>query len=169
MVKAKKILITGKNSYIGVSVKKWLMNSKQHYVVDEVCLKGDGWRARNFSNYDVVFHVAGIAHSDMEEVNQETKALYYKINTDLAIEVARKAELEGVCQFIFMSSMIVYGNSVPFGMMKRITKDTLPSPDNCYGDSKWRAEIGLAALKSDDFRIAIIRPPMVYGKGSKGN
>ena len=169
MINAKKILITGKNSYIGTTVREWLMSSKKDYVVDEICLKGDDWCSRNFSNYDVVFHVAGIAHSDMEESTEETKELYYKVNTDLAIEVAKKAKLEGICQFVFMSSIIVYGNSVPFGMKKRITRDTIPAPDNFYGDSKWKAEIGITALKSDNFHITIIRPPMVYGKGSKGN
>jgi len=169
MIRAKKILITGKNSYIGVSVKEWLMSSKQHYVVDEVCLRDNDWRNRDFSNYDALFHVAGIAHSDMGEANEEAKELYYKVNTDLAIEVAKKAKLEGIRQFIFMSSMIVYGNSVPFGIVKRITNDTTPSPDNFYGDSKLQAEIGLCALRSNNFQVAIIRPPMVYGKGSKGN
>ena len=166
---AKKIIITGKNSYIGVSVKDWLMKNEQHYVVDEVCVKGNDWRDVNFSSYDAVFHVAGIAHSAAQKPTEETKILYYKVNTDLVIKVAQKAKLEGVRQFIFMSSMLVYGERVPAGTRSKITKETLPHPDNLYGDSKWQAESGLAALKSHDFQIAIIRPPMVYGKGSKGN
>lgn len=169
MTSTKKILITGKKSYIGASVKEWLMRFKQHYIVDKICVKGDSWRDEDFSSYDTIFHVAGIAHSDAGETTEETKSLYYKINTDLAIEVAKKAKLEGVRQFIFMSSMIVYGKSLPFGRVKRITKDTVPSPDNIYGDSKLQAEVGLDSLRSSCFQIAIIRPPMVYGKGSKGN
>jgi len=169
MIGAKRILITGKDSYIGNSVKNWLMSSEQHYIIDEVCVKDNDWQGMNFSNYDAVFHVAGIAHSDTGKATEEIKMLYYKVNTDLTIEVAKKAKLEGVCQFIFMSSMIVYGDNAPFGIRSRITKDTTPNPDNFYGDSKWQAEIGLVALKSDDFQIAIIRPPMVYGKDSKGN
>ena len=165
----KKILITGKDSYIGLSIKDWLMKCEQHYTVDEVCVKDNNWRHMNFSPYDAVFHVAGIAHSDIGNASEERQALYYKINTDLTIEVAKKAKLEGVRQFIFMSSMIVYGESSPFGVLKRITKDTMPDPDNFYGDSKWQAEMGLTALKSDGFQIAIIRPPMIYGKDSKGN
>ena len=166
----KKVLITGKDSYIGTSVKNWLMSSgKQHYVVDEVCVKCKDWRNRDFSGYDAVFHVAGIAHSDTRNANEETKALYYKVNTDLTVEVAKKAKFDGAYQFIFMSSMIVYGDSAPLGKMKMVTEDTLPMPSNFYGDSKWQAEIGLAALKSSSFKVAIIRPPMVYGKGSKGN
>ena len=168
MINTKKILITGKNSYIGTSVKTWLINSNQHYIVDEISVKGKGWYEMDFSSYEAVFHVAGIAHSDTGNSTEETKLLYYQVNTDLTIEIAQKAKLEGVRQFIFMSSMIVYG-SPEFGLMKRITKEMMPNPNNFYGNSKWQAEIGLAALESDDFQIAIIRPPMVYGKNSKGN
>ena len=166
---SKKILITGKKSYIGSSVKEWLMRSKQHYVVDEISFKGDDWRSLDFSIYDAIFHVAGIAHSDAGETDEEAKALYYKVNTNLTIEVAKKAKHEGVQQFIFMSSMTVYGKSVPFGSLKRIARHTAPSPDNIYGDSKLQAEVGLASQRSIDFKIAIIRPPMIYGEGSKGN
>jgi len=172
MINIKKILITGENSYIGVSTKNWLMNKQnkeQQYKLNEVCIKGNNWRDMNFSDYDAVFHVAGIAHSETGVSTEENKARYYQVNTDLTIEVAKKAKHDGVSQFVFMSSMIVFGNSAPFGIRKRITKDTVPSPDNFYGDSKWQAELGLTTLKSDNFKIAIIRPPMVYGKGSKGN
>lgn len=165
----KRILITGSNSYIGNSVKEWLSKNGQHYIINEICVESDGWQTADFSIYDVVFHVAGIAHSDTGHASDETKALYYKVNCDLTIAVARKARAEGVKQFIFMSSMIVYGDSAPFGTYKRITQETLPTPANFYGDSKWQAELGLEELRRDDFRIAIVRPPMVYGKNSKGN
>ena len=169
MINEKKILITGKDSYIGNSVKEWLMSCEQYDIVDEVCVKGSQWREMDFSSYDAVFHVAGIAHSDVGNASEEIKSLYYQVNTDLTVEVAKKARLAGVGQFIFMSSMIVYGDSAPFDTMKQITRLTSPSPANFYGDSKLQAEVGLSDLKSDDFKVAIIRPPMVYGKGSKGN
>jgi len=165
----KKILITGKDSYIGNAVKNWLMKSEAHHSVDEVCLKTSNWIELDFSSYDAVFHVAGIAHSDTGKASEETKTLYYQVNRDLTIEVASKAKLEGVRQFIYMSSMIVYGTQTQFGKRVSIQQHDVPAPDNFYGDSKWQAEIGLAELKSDEFQIAIIRPPMVYGKGSKGN
>jgi len=165
----KKVLITGKDSYIGRSVKAWLMKDKQQIAIDEMCVEGDEWRKVDFSVYDVVFHVAGIAHSDTGKASNEMKALYYAVNTDLTIEVAKKSKLEGVGQFIFMSSMIVYGDAAPFGVMKRIGVDTVLNPSNFYGDSKLQAEVGLNSLKSDNFRVAIIRPPMIYGKDSKGN
>lgn len=85
------------------------------------------------------------------------------------METAKKAKADGVKQFIFMSSAIVYGNSAPIGKKKLITKDTSVSPANCYGDSKVQAEIGLNKLGDSNFKVCILRPPMIYGKGSKGN
>ena len=76
----------------------------------------------NFSKYDTIFHVAGLAHADVGRVTEETKAKYYAVNTDLAIETAKKAKEDGVKQFIFMSSSIIYGDSAPFGKRKRITR-----------------------------------------------
>ena len=95
--------------------------------------------------------------------------LYYAVNTDLTVETAKKAKADGVKQFIFMSSAIVYGNSGPIGKGKRITKDTPVRPANCYGDSKVQAEKGLRKLEDESFKVVILRPPMIYGKGSKGN
>ena len=103
----------------------------------------------DFTGYDVVFHVAGIAHADVGKVSEEGKELYKKVNTDLAIEVAKKAKAAGVKQFIFMSSAIVYGASSPIGKEKIINKDTKPEPENFYGESKLNAEIGLKALMHD--------------------
>ena len=68
-----------------------------------------------------------------------------------------------------MSSAIVYGDSAPIGKEKIITKDTPVNPANCYGDSKVQAENGIRSLEDDKFKVVILRPPMIYGKGSKGN
>lgn len=165
----KKILITGANSYIGTSFEKYMAQFDDEYVVDTVDMIGDAWRSKDFSEYDTVFHVAGIAHSDNGKISKEKEKLYYAVNTDLTVETAKKAKAEGVKQFIFMSSAIVYGNSAPIGKGKRITKDTPVRPANCYGDSKVQAENGLRKLDDDDFKVVILRPPMIYGKGSKGN
>ena len=81
----------------------------------------------------------------------------------MTIEVAKKAKEDGVGQFVFMSSAIVYGASAPMGKIKMITKDTHPSPNNCYSDSKWQAEKGLKELESKEFKIRVLRPPMIYG------
>ena len=132
----KKVLITGANSYIGISVENYLKNYSDEYIIDTVDMIDGSWRNKDFSEYDTVFHVAGIAHSDNGKISAEKEKLYYAVNTDLTVETAKKAKAEGVKQFIFMSSAIVYGDSAPIGKSKVITKDTPVSPANCYGDSK---------------------------------
>jgi nucleoside-diphosphate-sugar epimerase len=160
----KKVLITGKDSYIGISLEQWLMKEPDDYQVDTVDMKDESWKEKDFSEYDIVFHVAGIAHVSSDP---KMEALYYKVNRDLTIETAKKAKEEGVKQFIFMSSIIVYGDS---SSNKRIiNRDTIPTPSNFYGNSKLQAEEGIKWLDSDSFRIVVLRPPMIYGKDSKGN
>lgn len=164
----KNILITGADSYIGVNVEKWLGKWPNKYSVETLDMIGDSWRKKDFSMYDVVYHVAGIAHSDSGNISPEKEKLYRMVNTDLAIDTAKKAASEGVKQFIFMSSAIIYGDSSPMGKIKTISVDTLPTPNNCYSDSKWQAELGLKQI-GGDMKICVLRPPMIYGKGSKGN
>jgi len=160
----KKILITGANSYIGTSVERWLGKHPEKYFINTIEMQSDAWKKKNFSEFDVVFHVAGIAHVSS---NPKMEDLYYKVNRDLTIETAKKAKAEGIKQFIFMSSIIVYGDS---SKDKRvINKDTLPSPSNYYGMSKLQAEEGINSLEEEYFKVVILRPPMIYGKGSKGN
>ena len=165
----KKILITGANSYIGMSFEKYMAQWSEAYRVDTVDMIDGTWREKDFSGYDCVYHVAGIAHSDNGKISPEKAKLYYAVNTDLAIETAKKAKAEGVKQFIFMSSAIVYGESAPIGKSKVITRDTPVSPANSYGDSKVQAEKGILPLNDDGFKVVILRPPMIYGPGSKGN
>ncbi len=168
----KNILITGANSYIGTSFKKWMTQFQDEYQIDTLSVRGDAWREHDFSGYDTVFHVAGIAHADVSKVSEETKQLYYAVNRDLAIETAKKykQDLSGKNgQFIYMSSIIIYGEETNINKKRVITPDTKPNPSNFYGDSKLQAEIGLQPLDDDTFHVAILRPPMIYGPGSKGN
>lgn len=161
-----KIVITGANSYIGTSFLKWVKVYENQYYVEVVDLKDDSWKDKSFSKFDVVFHVAGIAHVSADPKMED---LYYKVNRDLAIETARKAKNDGVKQFIFMSSIIVYGDSSQINKQRVINSKTIPKPTNFYGNSKLQAEEGIMCLDNNDFKVAIIRPPMIYGKGSKGN
>jgi len=160
----KRILITGANSYIGTSLEKWLNKNPEKYSIDTLDMIGDSWKEKDFSGFDVVFHVAGIAHISS---SRKMEDLYYKVNRDLTIETAQKAKHEGVKQFIFMSSIIVYGDSSC--SKKVITKETIPKPSNFYGSSKLQAEKGINLLESDNFKVVVLRPPIIYGKGSKGN
>ena len=161
----KKVLITGANSYIGESVEKWLNNSDNEYEVDTLDMLDPNWKEFDFSKYDTVFHVAGIAHADVGNVSEEVKQKYYQVNTDLTLEVANIAKNAKVRQFIFMSSMIVYSGCGT----THITKDTKPKAENFYGDSKLQADLKLQEMNDDSFKVVVVRPPMIYGKGSKGN
>lgn len=166
-----RILITGANSYIGTSFANYLAQPEfaSKYQVDTLDMIGDAWRSHDFSQYDTVYHVAGIAHSDNGKISDERAKLYYAVNTDLTVECAKKAKEAGVKQFIFMSSAIVYGDSAPIGKEKLITRDTPVNPANCYGDSKVQAENGIHPLDCETFKVVILRPPMIFGKNSKGN
>lgn len=165
----KRILITGANSYIGTSFESYLSQWPQRYQVDTVDMMGDAWKTMSFSGYDTVYHVAGIAHSDSGRISPEKEKLYYAVNTELTVATAKKAKSDGVKQFIFMSSAIVYGDSAPIGKQKVINKDTPLSPENSYGDSKVQAENGILPLSDAAFKVVVLRPPMIYGPGSKGN
>ena len=161
----KRVLITGANSFVGTNIEKWLLKNPSDFIVDTVDTMNDIWKTADFSKYDVVYHVAGIAHVDPKP---EMAPLYYKVNRDLTIEIAKHAKEKGVKQFIFMSSGIVYHASKSLkGDIK--TKDTKPNPNDFYGDSKLQAENGLKELGSDAFKVCILRPPMIYGHGNKGN
>ena len=157
----KKVLIPGRNSYIGNRLAAWLALWPEEYQVDKVSLRTDKWQDIDWSGYDSIIHVAGIAHNSS---NKSLENLYYSVNRDLTVQVASKAKKEDVRHFVYMSSMIVFGTD-----QAAIRQDTVPQPDNFYGDSKLQAERELERLESEDFRVAYVRPPMIYGHESKGN
>ena len=165
----KKILITGANSYIGTSFEHYMAQWPEEYQVDTVDMVDGSWREKIFADYDSVFHVAGIAHQDSGKITEERKQLYFKVNTELTVETAKKAKAGGVKQFIFMSSIIVYGAGAMLGETKMISKDTKPAPAGAYGRSKLKAEEGIQSLNDDSFCVCVLRPPMIYGPGCKGN
>ena len=161
----KNILITGAGSYVGESVRRYILAKDSSYQIDAVDTVGDNWKKVDYTKYDVVFHVAGIAH-----VNADPKMepLYYKVNRDLTIEVAKHAKAAGVKQFIFMSSQIVFHESRSL-KAEVLTTETKPAPNGFYGDSKLQAENGLHELESEEFKVCILRPCMIYGPNAKGN
>lgn len=161
----KKVLITGANSFVGTSVEKYLLSTCNEFEIDTVDTMNEAWKKADFSKYDVVFHVAGIAHVDPKP---EMAHIYYKVNRDLAIEIGKWAKKQGVHQFIFMSSKIVYHASKSL-KGDITTLKTKPNPNDFYGDSKLQAEIGLTKLADENFKVAILRPCMIYGPNSKGN
>lgn len=165
----KNVLITGAGSYIGESFIRYAAENYASIKIEAIDMIGGSWKEKDFSKYDIVYHVAGIAHADLGNVDDATKEKYYAVNTDLAIDVCKKAKAESVKEFIFMSSMIVYGDSAPYGKEKIVNENTVPKAANFYGDSKLQADVAVRSLADDNFKVIVLRPPMIYGKGSKGN
>ncbi len=157
----KKILISGAGSYIGISLERFLAQWPEQYRVDTLDVIGEAWKAADISGYDAVFHVAGIAH---QKETAENSHLYFEVNRDLAVALAEKAKSAGIPHFIFMSTMSVYG--MESGV---ITPETQPAPQNSYGQSKLEAEDAMRTMEDDTFHVAVLRPPMVYGKNCRGN
>lgn len=161
----KRVLITGAGSYVGMHVRRRLEEEPYRFEVEELDVKGDAWREFDFSGYDSVFHVAGIAHVCESSLSE---GAYMNVNCELAVEVAERAAASGVSQFVFMSTAAVYGDGSRLSV-DRITPDTPLSPTTWYGKSKAAAEQRLETLASDAFRVCILRCPMIYGPACKGN
>lgn len=161
-----RVLITGKNSYTGTNLANYLAGTHK---IKSISLREESWQNESFTKFDTIFHVAGIAHDTAEKISDSQRYLYNEINTTLAYNTAIKAKREGVKQFIYMSSAIIYGESAPIGQEKIITRETQPNPSSYYGESKLNAENLLMPLDDENFRICILRCPMIYGKSCKGN
>ena len=157
----KKILITGLNSYTGNTITEHLSAWPEKYQVSRISLRGDSWKSESFRGFDTLIHTAGIAHDSTKGSGKEE---YYSVNSSLAFEAAKKAARDGVRQFIFISSSIVYGRPD-----RIITRDTPVNPESFYGDSKVRAENLILPLEAEGLRVCILRCPMIYGRNCRGN
>lgn len=160
----KKILITGKNGYVGNRLENHLR--KQGYSVDLLNVRGNDWQEINFSIYNVVIHLAAIVHNNLPSA---TMVDYMNINYHLTRNLAEKAKLEGVDQFIFFSTMSVFGLEGKVDEQVIINNNTITKPTTSYGISKLRAEEKLHEIQSKEFKVCIVRPPMIYGKFAPGN
>lgn len=162
----KRILITGKGSYVGTSFMKWMEQWPDQYEADEISVRGTAWKEHDFSQYDVVLHVAAVVH---QKERSDMRELYFRVNRDLPIEIARIAKESGVGQFIFMSTMAVYGEEGKIGQEVIINRSTPINPKTFYAASKIEAEVELSRLNNDKFRVVVLRPPIVYGPNCPGN
>lgn len=157
----KQILVIGAGSYIGRAFLQYMRQFPDQYDAGSMSLRDGTWRAADFSRYDVILHAAGLAHIKETE---ENRAQFFAVNRDLTEAVAEKAKAEGVSQFIFLSSVSVYGRYEGV-----LTPDTPPHPSSGYGLSKLEAERFLQGMGTGTFRPVILRLPMVYGPDCRGN
>lgn len=170
----KKVLLTGVNSYIGTNLKRYLQEYNlqqggEYYIVKCISQRNPAWEQEDFSGYDTIVDVTGLAYTDVNRLSEDIRQKYYDINWRLAVKTARKARDEGVKQFIYLSSSLVYGDSAGPGREKHITGETYPAPTGIYGESKWQAEQELRTLETESFKMAVLRLPFVYGAGCRGN
>ena len=161
-----KVLITGLHSFIGHSLTQHLSRFPEGFHTSAISLRNPSWQSESFRGFATVFHAAGIAHDSTRSADKDS---YFRVNSQLAFDTARKAKSDGANQFIFMSSSIVYGSSAPIGHTKLITRNTPVNPATYYGESKVLAEEMLNSLNDDNFRVCILRCPMIYGNSCKGN
>ncbi|SEA72861.1 UDP-glucose 4-epimerase [Xylanibacter ruminicola] len=156
-----KILIIGKDSYIGNHIDEWL-TTQGHQVV-QLDVLTDEWKTFDYSPYDAIVHVAGIVHRP----DCQDWELYKRVNTDMPIAIATMAKKAGVKQYVFFSTMGVYG--IGKRLKPTIVDENTPlAPAGMYGKSKLMAEVGLRELQDEAFQVAFVRPPSVYGKGCRG-
>lgn len=161
-----KILIAGKSSYIGTAIEKWLSRRGNNYYLDKITLKNDLWKQNDFSQYNVVVCLAAMVHIKEKRENQY---LYTRVNTKLPYELAQKARAEKVDQFVFLSTMGVYGEDGNVCNQCEITEASRYKPKSMYEVSKFDAEQALLSLQTESFKVAIVRAPFIYGPGCPGN
>ncbi len=157
----KNVLIVGSHSYIGESFREYLCKWPDQYKVDTLATKGLKPSSSMFTGIDFIFCVVGIAHMKETTGNRH---LFFDVNRDLVVSIAKTAKVVGVKQFILLSSMSVYGLEVG-----HISKNTDPKPVTAYGESKLQADKEIMKLEDESFHFACLRPPMVYGKNCTGN
>jgi nucleoside-diphosphate-sugar epimerase len=154
-----KVLITGSESFIGTNYLKY----SEAGDISEISVKGIDPSSVDFSGYDVVLHLAALVHQPGKNDEDE----YFRINRDLAVSVALAAKQSGIRQFIFMSTVKVYGRHNP-GTCAR-NEGSECTPDDAYGKSKYEAEKAILLLSDEKFTVSVIRTPVVYGPAMKAN
>ncbi|MBI9052575.1 MAG: NAD-dependent epimerase/dehydratase family protein [Bacteroidales bacterium] len=154
-----KILVTGKNSFVG---KNFIKQSKYDQI-DEISLIENKPEEINFSDYDVVLHLVAIVHQSKQIEEKE----YFRVNRDLCLRTAQEAKKAGVKQFVFLSTVKVYGSYNP--EIGTWNESSICEPDDSYGKSKFAAEKELEKLVDKDFTVSIVRTPLVYGEDVKAN
>ncbi|MCT7572662.1 NAD-dependent epimerase/dehydratase family protein [Aliarcobacter butzleri] len=154
----KKLLITGSNGFVG---NYFINKYKNKYEIKTFSFLKDDINSLDCSDVDVVFHLSALVHQ-MDGASSEE---YERVNVIQTLQLAKKAKENGVKQFIFMSTVKVYGEETN----SKYTENSICNPEDDYGKSKLKAEQELQKLEDENFKISIIRTPIVYGYGVKAN
>ena len=152
-----KILVTGSRGYLGSS---FINQYSDKYNSEKFSLLNQKLEDINFNNIDVILHCAALVHQKVEHSYEK----YYEINVEYPVKLAKLAKQNGVKQFIFISTIAVYGEK-----KEKLDENTTFNPVTPYGKSKLEAEKQLLELNDDNFLVSIIRPPMIYGNNAPGN
>ena len=162
--KKKTLMITGASGFIGTN---FIERYKDRYNIVPVDLLKIKPEEIEFKDVDTVLHLAALVH----QMNGAPREKYFEVNTELTRKIAEAAKKNKVKHFVFYSTVKVYGYDGDLYDHNFILNEYSPcNPTNDpYGESKWEAEKILREMESDDFIVSVIRPPMVYGKGVKGN
>ncbi len=154
-----KILLTGASGFVGSRLQQVWKNPDE--LVPVSLRYGDSNLASiNWTEIKAVIHLGGLAHQTGSIREEE----YFRANEALTVNLAKEAKENGVKNFIFLSTIKVFGNHID-----KIPKASTPKPDDAYGQSKFNAELALQELSDQCFQVAIIRPPLIVGSGAKGN
>lgn len=163
-MKKKTLMITGASGFIG---SNFIERYKDKYNIIPVDLLKIKPEEIDFRGVDTVLHLAALVH----QMKGAPREKYFEVNTELTRRVAEEGKKQGVSHFVFYSTVKVYGyDGDLYNHNMILNEESKCNPMNDpYGESKWEAEKILRRLEDDNFKIGIIRPPMVYGKGVKGN
>lgn len=158
----KTLMITGASGFIGTNFIERYKDKYKIVLVDLLKVKPE---EIEFKNVDTVLHLAALVH----QMNGAPREKYFEVNTELTRKVAEAAKKNKVKHFVFYSTVAVYGTHGSLNEKLILTKESKVNPKTPYAQSKWEAEKILKNLESNNFKISILRPPMVYGENCPGN
>jgi nucleoside-diphosphate-sugar epimerase len=173
------VLVTGATGFIGKELLKHLCFYDVTAISREKKADHNNikWKHLSLENllasdiltdkYDVVIHLAGLAHV-LNENSDDPLTEFRKVNRDITVELAKQLAANGLKRFVFVSSIGV--NGVTTENQQAFTESSVTNPHSAYAVSKYEAELELSNLaKALNFELVVIRPPLVYGANAPGN
>jgi nucleoside-diphosphate-sugar epimerase len=154
----KKLLITGSTGFVG---SYFINKYKDKYQIKTFSFLKDDINTLDCDEIDVVFHLSALVH----QMNGADASEYEKVNVRQTLDLAKKAKESGVKHFVFMSTVKVYGEETS----SVYTENTICNPEDEYGKSKLKTELEILKLENENFKISILRTPIIYGYGVKAN